>query len=136
MERLGLDLGGVLIAEVFGMSWLPLSLPHFRKMLPVEGAREAIPQLASLFKDGGIHIVSQCCMLHQSRAEAWLRHTGIRPHIVAVHFCLHWREKAAICEREGITHFVDNKPHILQSLTQVSHRHLFRSWPEVLRAFA
>ena len=138
-EGLGIDLGGVVIAEIWGMSWVPLSLPTFRRVQPIATAKESIARLVERFGKERIHIVSQCRGFHRDRALEWLEHHGFVPELFTIeriHFCDRWQEKVAICAELGITHFVDNKPQVLRSLDGVPNKHLFRSWPEALRALA
>ncbi len=42
-----------------------------------------------------------------------------------MHFVRERRDKAPVCERLGITHFVDDHLDVLAYLTSVQHRHLF-----------
>jgi hypothetical protein len=51
-------------------------------------------------------------------------YTGIpREHL---RFCLHYEDKAPICEDLGVTHFVDDRLRVLRRLTTVPHRYIFR----------
>ncbi len=125
---LGLDVGGVLVdrvAERTDTSFFgdrPLDTPA------VAGALEAIPELLELF-GGRVHIVSKAGPKVSALTRQWLGvhgvtgDAGIRPD--NVHFVRRRPEKHPICERLGVTHFVDDRLDVLGHLTTVEHRYLF-----------
>jgi hypothetical protein len=43
-----------------------------------------------------------------------------------VRFCLRRQDKAPICKKYGITHFIDDRLEILSYLTDVPHKFLFQ----------
>ncbi|GAB3439525.1 hypothetical protein GCM10027570_03930 [Streptomonospora sediminis] len=126
---LGLDIGGVIIHRMaedqdtsfFGET--PMRTPA------VAGAFEAIAALASdPFRDR-VHLVSKAKPATAERTFRWLalhgfsRRTGVAED--HVHFVLERADKAPVCERLGITHFVDDRLDVLRHLAAVPHRYLF-----------
>jgi hypothetical protein len=102
---------------------------------------------------GRVHLVSTAGPKVSANTRAWLQHhrfferTGVAE--ARLHFVRKRREKAPVCERLAITHFVDDRAEVLFHLTTVEHRYLFtggsthnvpgtepdwvtmiRSWPE------
>lgn len=66
----------------------------------------------------------------QEKSRLWLRHhrffelTGIAPE--NLRFCLERPQKADHCRKLGITHFIDDRPDVLQCMNGVvEHRYLF-----------
>jgi hypothetical protein len=82
----------------------------------------ALPALARLTRayDGHVWLVSKCGAGVQKRTRAWLAHhsfykvTGIREE--NLRFCKTRPEKAPICEKLGITCFIDDRLDILDSM--------------------
>ena len=52
-----------------------------------------------------------------------------------VEFCEHRHEKAPICKRLKITHFIDDRPEVMSHMEFVPHRFLFRPIPEDVEQF-
>ncbi len=138
VEVLGIDIGGVIIDKVNDGTDTAFFGPNFLLTTAVEGAIETITQLVQHRFGERVHIVSKCGAAVQDKSRLWLAHrdfagrTGTNPE--NLHFCLKRHEKAAICERLGITHFIDDKLEVLSYLRTVPNRFLFRPDPaEVLR---
>jgi hypothetical protein len=126
---LGVDIGGVLIQRAaddddtsfFGAR--PMDTP------PVAGAFEALAELAAGPFAYRVHLVSKAGPSVTERTLAWLAHqefssvTGIAP--AQVHFVRHRADKAPICAKLGVTHFVDDRLSVLNLLPDVAHRYLF-----------
>ncbi|MFI1991950.1 hypothetical protein [Actinoplanes sp. NPDC020271] len=126
---LGVDIGGVIVrlagrdedTSFFGSR--PLETPA------VEGAVEALAALTRDTFAGRVHLVSKAGPKVAANTRAWLFHqhffgrTGIAA--TNVHFVRERRDKAPVCERLGITHFVDDHLAVLAHLESVEHRHLF-----------
>jgi hypothetical protein len=122
------DIGGVIIDRVgegtdtsfFGDR--PLETPA------VPGAFEALARLAVLF-DGRVHLVSKAGPEVEARTRDWLAHhrffeaTGLEE--AHLHVVRERADKAPEAARLGITHFVDDRVDILESLVTVPYRHLF-----------
>jgi hypothetical protein len=126
---LGVDVGGVIVTlagrdedtSFFGDR--PLETPATPDVFPV---------LAALTRDpfaGRVHLVSKAGPKVAANTRAWLDHhdffgrTGIPAH--HLHFVRERRDKAAVCERLGVTHFVDDRLDVLAYLETVEHRYLF-----------
>jgi hypothetical protein len=126
---LGIDVGGVIVDLVghdsdtsfFGSR--PLDTPA------VPDAFATIAALAHDSFDGRAVIISKAGPRVSARTLEWLRHhrfhevTGIAP--VDVHFVRARSDKAEVCRRLGVTHFIDDRLDVLQALTTVSHRYFF-----------
>lgn len=125
---LGIDIGGVLVDRVaegddtsfFGGR--PMETPA------VAGALEAIPELLDLFEHR-VHIVSKAGPKISELSRQWLGLRGaVGPNGLSpanVHFVRKRPEKAPICKRLGITHFIDDRLDVLGHLTMVPCRILF-----------
>jgi hypothetical protein len=131
MRKLGVDIGRVLIAAegTADTSFIGGSLEDALATPPYEGMFDAVPELVRLF-DAQVWLVSKCGPRVQEKTRHWLRHhrfferTGIPP--LNLRFCLERPQKADHCRELGITHFVDDRPDVLQHLEGVvPHRFLF-----------
>jgi hypothetical protein len=95
----------------------------------VDGVFEALAALAGPAFEGRVHLVSKAGPKVAANTRDWLSHHDFfaRTGIAAghVHFVRERRDKAPVCERLGITHFVDDHLDVLAHLTSVEHRHLF-----------
>jgi hypothetical protein len=129
MNHLGIDVGGVIIdrkkndgtdTSLFG--------PNYLNAAAVEGAFRSIYTLRGRF-DGEVYIVSKCGQNIERKTKEWMAHngfyekTGLKPE--HVHFCRSRRDKAPICEKLGITHFIDDKLEVLSYLETVPNKFLF-----------
>lgn len=126
---LGVDVGGVLVQRVdtsedtsfFGTQ--PLRTPA------VDGAFEALAELTAGPFAGRVHVVSKCGPKVAANTVAWLHHHGFfaRTGIAAdhVHVVRARADKAPVCARLGVTHFVDDRLDVLAHLATVDHRYLF-----------
>jgi len=125
---LGLDVGGVLVGHadaetdesLFGRR--PLEVP------PVPGALDAVVSLATMF-NGRIHIVSKAGSRIHTVTRQWLGGNGfLGANAIPsgnVHFVRKRREKASVCAEFGLTHFVDDRIDVLETLASVGYRFLF-----------
>jgi hypothetical protein len=126
---LGVDVGGVIIDRVaegsdtsfFGSQ--PLLTPS------VEGVFEALEVLAGGPFEGRVHVVSKAGPKVAGNTRAWLEHHELfrRTGIPAgnLHFVRKRADKAPVCARLGVTHFVDDRLDVLGHLETVAHRYLF-----------
>jgi hypothetical protein len=126
---LGVDIGGVLIdrpgedgdTSFFGDR--PMETPA------VPGAVEALGRLAAGPFASRVHLISKAGPKVSERTTAWLAHhgfaeaTGIGPD--RVHFVRRREDKAPVCRRLGVTHFVDDRLSVLTHLESVPYRYLF-----------
>lgn len=122
-DRLGVDIGGV-IAPSASAARLERALHGEDTELddssglsaPVPGALDALSGFAVRF---GRHryLVSKAGAYMETRTKTWLKNidfyerTGIPKK--NVHFCRERADKAQICERLGLTHFVDDRLEVL-----------------------
>lgn len=139
---LGVDIGGVLMGghrarrlqrqegedtSFFG--------PNYLLTPALPGALEAMARLCAATSAGAagafdaIHFVSKCGDEVQHKTRTWFAHHGLlaqwglpESHL---HFCERRHEKAPICERLGVTHFIDDRLSVLQHLTTVRYRYCF-----------
>ncbi|MEN3615081.1 hypothetical protein AAH979_36825 [Plantactinospora sp. ZYX-F-223] len=126
---LGVDVGGVLVTlagrdedtSFFGGQ--PLLTPA------VPGVFEALAALTAEPFAGRVHLVSKAGPKVAANTRDWLVHhrffdrTGIS--VGNLHFVRERRDKAPVCQRLGITHFVDDRLDVLAHLETVAHRYLF-----------
>lgn len=95
----------------------------------VEGSIASLKQLVDERFGARVHLVSKCGANMQARirqtfdAHDFYARTGIAPG--CVHFCRERHQKAPICERLGITHFIDDRVEVLNYLTTVRYRIAF-----------
>ncbi|NUR70331.1 MAG: hypothetical protein HOU81_05895 [Hamadaea sp.] len=93
-----------------------------------DGVFAALAVLTSAFASR-VHVVSKAGPKVEANTRAWLDHhdfyrrTGVDPG--NVHFVRERRDKAPVCVRLGITHFVDDRLDVLAYLETVEHRFLF-----------
>lgn len=126
---LGVDVGGVLTSRAaddqdtsfFGSQ--PMLTPA------VDGAFDVLAALTAGPFAGRVHVVSKCGPRIAALTRAWLAHhefferTGIPPR--NLHFVRRRPDKAPVCARLGVTHFLDDRLDVLVHMTTVAHRYLF-----------
>jgi hypothetical protein len=118
-EKIGFDLGGTIFQRIDGR----LFLDH--------GALRVIRRLVTERFDERSYIVSKVDEEQKKRAMAALKMEGLleitgipKDH---VEFCAERCDKAPICEKLCITHFVDDRPEVLAHMEGiVQHRFLIR----------
>jgi len=133
--RLGIDVGGVIIDRKRNDKGdTSLMGPKYKEAYAVEGALDAIRDLnAGRFKDL-VYIVSKCGQNVQRKTREWMAYnrfheiTGVP--LERVFFCFTRAEKAPICERLGLTHFVDDRLEVLSYLKSVPNQYLFGGDPK------
>ncbi|MEV4758817.1 hypothetical protein AB0J86_27485 [Micromonospora sp. NPDC049559] len=126
---LGVDVGGVIVAlagrdeDTSFFGGRPLETPA------VPGVVDALAALTVQPFAGRVHLVSKAGPKVAANTSAWLEHHGFfgRTGIPAgnLHFVRERRDKAPVCQRVGITHFVDDRLDVLAHLDTVEHRYLF-----------
>jgi hypothetical protein len=137
-EVLGIDVGGVIIdrkrnddtdTSLFGINYLNAHA--------VEGAFLTIAALQDRFD---IFIVSKCGQNIERKTREWMIHnqfpekTGVA--MDRVNFCRERADKAPICLRLGVTHFIDDKLEVLSYLKTVPHKYLFNPSPNEVKAYS
>lgn len=152
---LGVDVGRVITGEDPNTG-LSLLSSEWQEAPEVHGA---IDHLAAINSGRGfserVYLVSKAGPTVEARTRAWLaardfyRRTGIDAS--RLYFVRERSDKAEVCERLGVTHFIDDRISVLLQLASVQHRLLFlpetppqvppgivhvRSWPELQRLLA
>lgn len=126
---LGVDVGGVIVTladrsedtSFFGSR--PLDTPA------TAGVFDQLAILAAWPFAGRVHVVSKAGPKVAANTRAWLAHhrfferTGIAA--THLHFVRERRDKAPVCQRLGVTHFIDDRLDVLAYLDSVEHRYLF-----------
>ncbi len=130
MEKLGIDVGGVIIAASNDGSDTSFFEENYLLSTPVEGMYDAIAQLVSDRFGENTYIISKCGARVEKRTREWLQYndfynrTGMHPD--HVRFTRTREGKAPICDELGITHFVDDRLDVLRHMTNVQHQFLFQ----------
>jgi hypothetical protein len=123
------DLGGVVIQEASIVGDTGLLGDEWLDTPEVEGAIEAIGRLRSGRFNSGVLIVSKAGPRVRERSRAWLDHVGFfgrtGVHRADLIFVRERRDKADVCRRRGVTHFLDNHLGVLLHLDTVPYRYLF-----------
>ena len=137
---LGLDFGRVIMCPppfVEGADTAFLALPE-NEALTIEPPAEAFPIIAALVSkfEGRVYIVSKAGPRIQRLTRAWLEvHEFFkltRMPQASVHFCRERSEKRNYAIKLGLTHFVDDRIDVLESLSDiVPFRYLFGGHTQV-----
>lgn len=139
-NRLGLDFGKVILGALRGgeddTPFLGTSFEEAMESPPSESAIDSVAKLVQRF-DGRVWIVSKCGPSVEKKTRGWLDHhrfyeqTGLRRQ--NLEFCRQRIDKAAICQRLGITHFVDDRLDVLMPMVGiVANLYLFGEQPDGL----
>lgn len=141
IQRLGIDVGGVIIdrkknddtdTSLFG--------PNYLNAFAVQGAFDAIRELASSRFEGEIYVVSKCGQNIERKTKEWMVHNRFpettRVPMDKVFFCRRRADKAPICQKLGITHFIDDKLEVLSYLESVPNKYLFDPNPEEVKSYS
>lgn len=122
-EFLGVDIGGVIISRTKGKEDTELSYDS----LP--GAFEALRQLVGQRFGDKVCIISKAKQSTQDRMLTWLASrnfyeiAGVKPE--NVNFCRKRNEKADICQKLGVTHFIDDRLEVLGYISAVGVERLY-----------
>jgi hypothetical protein len=126
---LGVDVGGVIVQKVAAGEDTSFFGSRFLETPAVDGVFDTLVRLVERPFEGRVHLVSKAGPRVEANTRAWLEHhdffarTGIaRRNLVFVRRRV---DKAPVCARLGITHFVDDNVGVLVHLATVAHRHLF-----------
>jgi hypothetical protein len=122
-QKLGLDFGGVITPLRVKNTREDTSFDEdFLNTEPFDHAIENISKLVELFEDK-VFIISKVGKYKEDLTRRWLNHhnfhlkTGLPEE--NVYYCRTRAEKGPICRELGITHFVDDRIHIMQILKEV-----------------
>lgn len=135
--RIGLDFGGVIVRSASDSSMEDTALQDPATVVdddPLPGAIKGVSRLVDA-SDGNCWIVSKAGLRMQARSLRWLDSTAFysRTGLCKDHvrFCVSRQDKAAICTELGITHFMDDRIHVMQILRAVvPHLFLFSAVDE------
>ncbi len=139
-ETLGVDIGGVIIDRVNDGTDTSFFTDNYLRTTAVPGVFDALRQLVEKRFGDKVFLVSKCGRRVQAKTLHWLDYhrfydlTGIRRE--HVYFCRERHEKAGICEKLRITHFVDDRLEVLSNLTTVGTLYLFKPRPDEVQRFA
>lgn len=126
---LGVDVGGVIVRRVARDEDTSFFGSQPLRTEAVEGVIEALALLTAGPFEGRVHVVSKAGPKVAANTRAWLEHHAFfhRTGIPAEHltFVRERADKAPVCVRLGVTHFVDDRVDVLAHLTSVGHRYLF-----------
>ena len=119
-DVLGVDLGGVTMSREKNEAGI---------YLPILGSFGALSRLRDHFR-GNVVIVSRVNDNEQARGileslsrQDFFSFTGIAR--TAIHFCIKREEKAPICVRLGVTHFIDDRLEVLYHLHRAGIKNLY-----------
>jgi hypothetical protein len=129
-EFLGVDVGGVLVDRLTADgSDTSFFSERFLETPAVAGAFDTLLRLRRERFGQRICIVSKCGPRTEEKTRRWLEHHGLLDALgldeQALHFCRKRPDKAPICKRLGVTHFIDDRMDVLFHLTSVRYRILF-----------
>ncbi len=137
---LGVDIGGVIIDRINDGTDTSFFSENYLHTTEVPGVFEALRRLVAEKFGDKVFLVSKCGQRTSDKTLAWLEYhdfhriTGVGSD--AVHFCRERHQKAPICQKLGITHFVDDRLEILGRLATVSTLYLFQPNSKEIRKFA
>lgn len=129
-EVLGIDIGGVIITPARTAGDTSFFSSDYLATPPMPDAFDVIAALSRTRFVENVHLVSKCGPGVEAKTRAWLVHhrfhgiTGVPEE--RLHFCRSRADKAPICARLGVTHFIDDRLEVLGYLTSVPHRYLFQ----------
>jgi len=119
-QAIGFDFGGVIIEPV------PETKSESYESLRVNAtpyAFEAVRELVEYFGPKNSFIVSKCGTTMEQRVGEWLRDNDFykRTSLPSqnVFFCRERKDKAPICEKLQITHFIDDRNDVLQHMVGI-----------------
>lgn len=132
-EALGVDFGGVIVQRSDDRADTSLFSDNFLNTPAVPGVFQALSRLVKERFADKVFVVSKCGFFTKRKMLQWFDHyklyeeTGVRSDHVET--CRNRKEKADICRRLCITHFVDDRLEVLSCMSTVSHRYLL-NWSE------
>jgi hypothetical protein len=130
IPALGIDFGGVIVPSLDRNRASDTQFSdRFLTTPPQPGVFDAVRLLTGKFQ-GQVWIVSKAGERTETLTRNWLeandffRRTGMSPQ--AVRFCRERQQKQVICDSLKITHFIDDRVHVMQILRdKVPHLYLF-----------
>jgi len=138
IERLGIDVGGVIIASHNDHSDTSFFSDNYLNSVPTDQVFESIARLRTRFGDE-MYIVSKCGKHIEAKTRDWFdynrvyQQTGLS--VDRLHFTRTREGKAPICAHLGITHFVDDRLDVLRYLSTVDEQFLFQGHASEMKKF-
>lgn len=126
---LGVDLGGVVIRTATTTEDTGFLDDDWIDTPEVDGCIAALARLHDGPFNAGIQLISKAGPRIQQRSRDWLAHrdffnrSGIPPANLV--FVRERRDKAEVCRKRRVTHFIDDHISVLNHLDTVAHRYLF-----------
>jgi hypothetical protein len=116
VNKIGIDVGGVIIDRLNDNTDTSFFTDRYLETTAVSNAFEAIKLLNKRF-NGESYLVSKCGIKTMEKTKHWLLYHDFY-HITRIspdhaNFCLTRAEKAPICERLELTHFIDDRLEVL-----------------------
>lgn len=139
-EVLGIDIGGVIIDRANDNTDTSFFSDNYLRTTQSPNAFGVIRALVEHRFQDRVFVVSKCGPKVQAKSLRWLDHHRFydltRVPRDNIHFCLERHEKAGICKRLQITHFIDDKLEVLGYLDGiVPYRYLFNPQEREVRKF-
>ena len=136
---LGVDIGGVILDAYDNGKDPDFFLNDFLKVTAVDGSFDALKRLVCEKFDRRVYLVSKCTEQVEKNLWQWFGHRHFFAHSFVrpdhIFFCRAPEEKAAICARQRLTHFIDDRLSVLAHLEAVPNLSLFRHRPEENKGF-
>ncbi len=138
-QALGIDIGGGIIKRIDADADTSFQ-DDFVNTPPVNGAIEAINDIASRRFGAHVYLVSKCGPDVEALTMQWLnahrffQRSGIPPG--NIRFCRERDQKAQICAGLGITDFIDDRLEVLGNLKTVTNLYLFQPRADEVARFA
>jgi len=113
--KLGVDCGNVILEQMNGT--------------PVKNSLDTLKKIFEIKMFSDIYIISKCGPTVQELTLKWLKDlnfwntTGISKD--NIRFCRKFYQKEPICNELGITHFIDDRPRVLNCLNSVKNLFAF-----------
>ncbi|MCC2631934.1 MAG: hypothetical protein K0S20_633 [Patescibacteria group bacterium] len=129
--RIGIDCGGVLLANYDRQTGrnIPFNESFF-EYPEIDGAVESVKRLVDIFGQENVFLVSMVSEERRPGLLEWLKGIGLIGEDSFtesnLYFCRRNADKAGICSKLGITHFVDNRLEVLRHLSHVPHLYLLQ----------
>jgi hypothetical protein len=140
--RIGLDCGGVIIAEshyerpcqqpadsgnhdssIYDGEDEDPAVRHFLNVPEVPGTIKAVTELVQTIGSENVFLVSKCGPYMEQKIRAWLNHTeffnltgALSENLI---FVRERKDKAHVCKKLQVTHFVDNHLDVLEPMQQL-----------------
>jgi hypothetical protein len=130
VEVLGIDIGGVIIERVDNSADTSFFGANYLRTPAILNSFNAIGRLVGERFHENVYLISKCGVEVERKTLHWLENqgfydkTGIHPDKIL--FCRKRSEKAGLCQRVGVTHFVDDRLEVLGYLDSVPYQYLFR----------